>query len=267
MTTSAPTISKRSPKSLEQIARKRGPISRFCSEVMGLVRSDARLYWWLKLRGKNFADYYAQRMDRIAAENPEGATGQPETKQFQLDYLISRGMSPDHALLDYGCGAGSAAVKFVGYLDDSNYVGADISQECLQVASRRMEEHDLAGKRPEFVHLPSGQLQALSGRTFDFVWAQSVLTHMPPDSVKDLVSGLLDVMHPDTKLLMTYAYTEGEPIHYRYKDWYFNDQFFLSLQDELPIDVEILEDWHHPASEIDRLVCVSKQAASASKAA
>ena len=242
----------------ERIARNRGPLRRFLSELAGLRRADARLYWLCRLTGRSFTEYYAARMDRIAARSPDTATGRPDEKRFQLEYLRSQGMSPDSSLLDYGCGAGSAAVNFVSYLQSQRYTGADISQSCLDVAQQRIVEHQLTEKQPEFVHLDGGSVESLSGRTFDFIWAQSVMTHMPPENIGQLLQALIPLMHANSRFYATFAYTEGSPVHHRYKDWYYNPSFFHEVSNGLPLNCSMMADWTHPHSPIDRMVCFQR---------
>ena len=59
------------------------------------------------------------------------------------------------------------------------YVGADVSRECLKLASERVEHFGLGDKAPSFLHLPGGSLEPIRNKKFDVIWAQSVLTHLP----------------------------------------------------------------------------------------
>lgn len=251
----------------ERKARTRGPARRFLNELTGLRHSDSRLYWLCRLTGRSFADYYAARMDRIAQSSPETATGRPEEKRFQLDYLVTQGLTPGSTLLDFGCGTGSAAVSFVGYLNGGNYVGADISASCLDVARGRMQNHQLQDRRPEFVHLAGGSLGCLGQRQFDFIWAQSVLTHMPPEDIGMLLRRLVSLMNPGSQFYATFAYTDGQPLQYRYKDWYYNQRFFEEVVQDLPLECSFMLDWQHPSSPIDRMVCFQRSSEPAAAAA
>ncbi len=243
----------------EQLARKRRGIRGFLTELFGLRHSDARLYWFCRLTGRNYADYYAARMDRRARRSGELATGHPGEKRWQLDYLIRHGLTPESSLLDFGCGAGSAAVHFAGHLNAEKYVGADISQKCLMIAEERMREHNLQDRRPLLVHLPGGAVDPLQGRSFDFLWAQSVLTHMPPEDISKLITKILPLMHKDSKFFATFAPTKGGPRHYQYKDWFYDPKFFQELSGQHPVDCQLMDDWKHPRSAVLRMVCIRRR--------
>lgn len=239
----------------ERTVRSRGAISNLTNELINLRHSSCRRYWIYRATGRNFADFYSAGMDRVANQNPENATGRPEQKRFQLDYLVSQGLEPKHSLLDFGCGAGSAAVHFVGHLNPERYVGADISAQCLEVARQRMHEHELDEKRATFVHLDAGSTEPLVGRKFDFIWAQSVLTHMPPDDIVRMLERLFPLMHGESKFFATFAFTDGDPLHHKHVDWYYNPSYFEDAVSKLPLKCSFPRDWIHPASDIDRMVC------------
>lgn len=240
----------------EQQVRRNGPVRRFLNGLLWLTKSDSRLYWFYRLTGRSFSDYYAARMDAIAATTPESATGRPEEKRFQTEYLMSQGMERGNRLLDFGCGTGSAAVGLVDYLNPGCYVGADISERCVEVARQRMIDEQLADKKPHFLHLSDEE--TLNGQ-FDFIWAQSVLTHVPPDDMPGLLERVIPLLKSNGRFYATFAYTDGEPVHYKYKDWFYPPTFFDELCRNLPLTCEIMDDWVHPTAPIDRMVCFSPQ--------
>ncbi|MEM9366185.1 MAG: class I SAM-dependent methyltransferase [Planctomycetota bacterium] len=238
----------------ERQVRGDGSIRRFFRELSWLTKSDSRLYWLYRLTGRSFTDYYAARMDRIAKEAPQSATGRPQQKRFQMEYLIDQGMQPDSHLLDFGCGTGSAAVSLVDYLDSDRYLGADISEHCVELARQRMVDEQLFHKNARFVHLDDQADRVIEG-TFDFIWAQSVLTHVPPVEMAGLLRSLAPLLRESGRFYATFAFTDGKPVHYRYKDWFYHPSFFDEVCEGLPIDCRIMTDWRHPNAPIDRMVC------------
>ena len=116
------------------------------------------LWSWYRLRGKSYSEYYARRMDRIVRRNP--AWGLNLNREFQLDYLKAKGFLPHHRLLDYGCGALSAGIHFIGYLDADRYVGVDISRAVLEEGLRRVASAGLEAKGPRVHHIDQGNMDA-----------------------------------------------------------------------------------------------------------
>ena len=204
------------------------------------------LWWYAKhrVKGTSYAEYYADRMNRIVTRNPDW--GLNLNKRFQLDYLQAHGLTPGSTLLDYGCGALAAGIRFIGYLEPGRYVGLDISAEVLREGERRLERATLADRRPA-LHLLDGPLEAVLGeRRFDFLWAQSVLTHMPPEDILALLRDIRRHMHDGSQLFTTFAHTTGKPGQKQFKDWYYNREFFIDAAATHGFHVEFMSDWNHP---------------------
>jgi cyclopropane fatty-acyl-phospholipid synthase-like methyltransferase len=183
-------------------------------------------------------------MDRIVRRNPDW--GLNSNKRFQLDYLATHGLKPDSTLLDYGCGALAAGIHFIEYLAPAKYVGVDISTEVLAEGRRRLERMNLSKKRPELHRIESGSLAALKERRFDVIWAQSVLTHMPPGDIQNLLQAIRPHLHEGSRFFATFAATDGEPHQKLFKDWYYNIEFFRRQADASGLHVQVMEDWVHP---------------------
>ena len=155
-------------------------------------------------------------------------------------------MTPASTLLDYGCGALAAGIQFVGFLDAGNYTGLDISAEVLCEGERRLERAGLAARRAGLYLLDSNLAALLGERQFDFLWAQSVLTHMPPDDIRTLLRDIRPHMHGGSQLFTTFANTQGKPRQKQFKDWYYNREFFIETAAAYGFDVEFMTDWNHP---------------------
>lgn len=141
-----------------------------------------------------FIEAYAKHTDmRIAKDGPELAIGAKRDGQqdwdkhgkMQLQFLIDRGMHRLCRLLDIGCGTGRLAEQAIPMLPMRGYLGIDISESAIKCASER----EWRGKEPEFIR-GDGTLTAAKGRKFDFIFAHSVLTHLPPDCVHGLFKDL-----------------------------------------------------------------------------
>ena len=161
---------------------------------------DLYLLAHIRNRGGSYTDFYAAKMDRKAQRVGSTVNGRPEDKTFHLKFLQAHGLHADTAFLDYGCGAAAAGINIIRYLDPNRYTGADISLACLDLARVQVREYGLEARQPRFVHVAGGTLEALAGTTYDMVWAQSVLTHMPPDAIKSLLWHLSTLLSPNTQI-------------------------------------------------------------------
>ncbi|URK16783.1 class I SAM-dependent methyltransferase [Thalassospira sp. GO-4] len=199
--------------------------------------------------GERYSEYYERRMD-VYAETVPGTFHDVE-RTFQLDYLKRKGLMPNNSLFDYGCGPLGAGIHFIEYLENNNYVGADISSKFLKLGMKKLDELRLSSKNVELHHCSAGDLSALPDRKFDYIWAQSVLTHMPAEDVEYLYSQISRFMHSETVFFasinfLTDEYEERDVIRENIKNWIFSKSYFENLGKKLGFDMEILEDFHHP---------------------
>ena len=221
--------------------------------VLGGARGyleDALMYASCRLSGEPYSSYYGKRMDRIVRRNPQW--GLNLNKRFQLDYLVKQGLSSNSCLLDYGCGAAAAGIHFIGYLDAEQYVGVDVSGAAIHEAQRRIANLGLDRKRPRFLLLTDMDLQPVATIKFDFIWAQSVLTHMPPEDVRALFRSMATFMTEDGIFFANFARGEGEPRQRRLKDWYFAPSFLKREAEAAGMAATIMGDWNHPNDESGR---------------
>lgn len=125
---------------------------------------------------------YASRM---AARH--GMVGPPDLwemkRRFQIGFLKSAGLRPDHRLLDLGCGTLRGGIPLIEYLAVGHYTGVDVRPSVLQEGRRELEEAGLVGRAPQLVCCEDLR-DFDAGRRFDVIWAFAVLIHMS-DSVLD----------------------------------------------------------------------------------
>lgn len=208
-----------------------------------LVAEGAR-YWANRLSGDSYENYQEMRYDRLWRADPRHFSHPDRT--FQLDYCRARGLIAAHRLLDFGCGPLAAGKHFVSFLDAGNYVGADISAVALAHACDAVRAEGLDAKAPAFIHLPaSGALGAMAGLGVDMIWAQSVLTHMSPAQVSDLLRVLPRVLRPGGSLLAT-VYLGDRTRQKSFKDWGYRFDDLDVLARRSAVRCELLDDFTHP---------------------
>jgi hypothetical protein len=102
-------------------------------------------------------------------------------------------------------------------------------------------------KRPNLVHLPGGDLSPLRGTTFDFIWAQSVLTHMPCDNVSELLREIPPLLNENGGVfLATFFLSRVEDHQEGAKNFYYTADFFDTACYALGLRHSILRDYNHP---------------------
>jgi cyclopropane fatty-acyl-phospholipid synthase-like methyltransferase len=171
--------------------------------------------WWTYLqvkllkyryRGRPYSEYYAAVMRVRTAYDPQFAVGGrwEEIGSLQFTFLKARGLEPHHKMLDFGCGSLRGGLHFIRYLDPGGYLGVDISAEALAAGKQYLEEAGLTEKQPTLELSGGLDLAGLEGRQFDYILAQSVLTHMPLEDIETLFQHIPKIMHPQTVFYATY---------------------------------------------------------------
>jgi SAM-dependent methyltransferase len=123
--------------------------------------------------------------------------------KLQLDYLVERGLKPEHYLLDVGCGPLRAGIHFIEYLETGHYAGIDHNAEMLEITREvELPKHNLVQKQP---HLLANHLFEFEkfGMTFDYAIAQSVFTHMPLNNIMRCLVQMSRVLKPGGRFYAT----------------------------------------------------------------
>lgn len=183
---------------------------------------DLCKYLSYRLGRRSYSDYYAALMRRKA----KGALARTANSRWseggrrQFEFIRSHGLSPQHSLLDFGCGSLRAGLHFVEFLEPGNYWGVDISIGVLAVGQRLLGERGLDWKQPTLRVISDLSFDWTEGRTFDFVIAQKVLNHMPAEDVEVFLRNARKVMTGESVLIVWFvdgAVTDprGARFHYR----------------------------------------------------
>lgn len=123
-----------------------------------------------------------------------------QNSQAQMDFLISKGLEPQHALLDVGCGPLSGGLAFIEYLQEGNYAGIDVLPESIAEGRTQIEKANLSHKVPLVVVSESFGKDELGERQFDFMWAYRVQQHLEEEQLHAFLQQMTSRMKPGTKL-------------------------------------------------------------------
>ncbi|OGG48245.1 hypothetical protein A2678_01520 [Candidatus Kaiserbacteria bacterium RIFCSPHIGHO2_01_FULL_53_31] len=144
-------------------------------------------------------------MKRRTKLNPRDAVGGrwEMGSKGQIELLQRYGLMPQHTVLDVGCGSLRGGLNIIKYLETGNYTGVDISEEILEAGREFLRGASLEGKRPNLFYTDNIEFKEVQGKTFDYLLAISVLTHMPPEDIETLFANLHKVMGDRSVFLAT----------------------------------------------------------------
>lgn len=175
--------------------------------------------------------------EEIAAGKHRGHVGGAwdQIGKLQFDFLVARGLQPQHRFLDVGCGAMRGGIHFASFVDPGNYYGIDVNDRLLEAALRvEIPAAGLADRVPAANLRETARFEADFGVTFDYAIAVSVFTHLPLNYIRLCLYEVAKVMSPGGRFYATLftvpddlpydapqrqvhvtTHPERDPFHYR----------------------------------------------------
>ncbi len=208
------------------------------------VCSDRLLLF--RFRNKPYIEYYRAVMSRRTAKDPKAATGAvgESVGERQLDRLVMYGLKSEHKLFDMGCGRLRGGLYLIDYLETGNYVGNDISEEILEKARLFLSEKRLEHKKPRFYKTNDVEFNEVKGETFDYIHAQSVLSHMPPDDIESLFGNVSKIMHSNSQFFASFFLTEKNNIYSsnQKRNFHYPIYWMREMSTKYGLSLEIVKD-------------------------
>ncbi len=197
--------------------------------------------------------------------------------RHQFDFLVSEGLTPEHYMLDVGCGMLRGGWHFINYLQPGHYFGIDRNARALAAGEKKLEREGIADRRPTLV-VRSDFTVADLNQSFDFALAQSVFTHLSFNSIVRCLARVGPVLRPGGRFYATFFASPGprlrvEPLtimaDYRidvYLDrdpYYYDPALFAWLCEGSDLVCEHRGEWGHPRSQ--QMLIFTKRAAPVSE--
>lgn len=209
---------------------------------------------------KQFLDAYSEHTNRRVALNPKTAIGGDweGIGALQYAFLKTMGLVPGNSMLDIGCGTLRGGRHFIRFLDANKYSGIDISPKCVEAAKNLLSDENLESKNPQLV-VNSSKIMGFAefeGKTFDFILAHSVFTHLPAETIAQLVGNVGKVMTESS--LFFFTFYEGKTAKKTgRKGFSYPRDFFRELAEENGFDIQDLsEEYPHPRRQ--KMACIAR---------
>lgn len=149
-------------------------------------------------------DPHGQRGVRLRGHREYVGGHWEQIGQLQFDFLLARGLRPEHYLLDIACGALRLGVKAIPYLEPGHYLGIEKERSLLRAGLQQELPVDVREeKRPRLLHDGNFRFWRLR-QTVDVAIAQSLFTHLPPRLIGRCLGRLRPWLQPDGVFYATF---------------------------------------------------------------
>ena len=180
-----------------------------------------------------------------------------EIGKLQFDFLVERGLRPDHYLLDIGCGSLRGGVHFIRYLGTGRYFGVEKEESLLEAGrSVELKRYTLEQKEPQLFKADDFDLSALPPEVeFDFMLAQSVFTHLTPELIELCVKRVTPRLREKGVFYATFDESPNEKSYSRGPHKWRRDELrschypfslFKDIAGRVGATVESIGEWGHP---------------------
>jgi cyclopropane fatty-acyl-phospholipid synthase-like methyltransferase len=189
-----------------------------------------------------------------------------EIGSLQFEFLKKQGLSPNHRLMDIGCGCLRGGVHFVPYLEKCRYYGVDINASLIEAGKKELLRNPAnLDKQPDLRVTDQFDL-AQFGVQFDYALAISVFTHLNANHIGRCLIEIKKVLGPQGRFFATFflaptslhaqpilhhpgdivTYPDRDPFHYSFAEMETLAQFAA-------LSVRQIGNWGHPRDQ--RMLC------------
>jgi SAM-dependent methyltransferase len=193
--------------------------------------------------------------------------------KLQFDFLVAEGLTPEHYLLDIGCGSLRGGLHFIDYLAPGHYAGIEQNAEVLAAGTTELENAGVTDKDPQLA-VRNDFAATGFGQSFDFALAQSVFTHLTFNSIVRCLAEVDRVLKPGGRFYATFFASPGPRLHIEEMirtgfpnahvdrdPYYYDPDLFSWICEGSQLTCEYRGKWEHPGD--SRMLVFTRQPARA----
>lgn len=174
------------------------------------IRNQIRMEWH-RWRADSWEEYYIRMTKQ--SEDPEKWVGPADSfedmQKWQTDLMLDLGLKSNQTIIDLGCGILRGGIPLIEYLDIDNYYGMDITLKALLEGHRRIHKNGLEMKKPTLIHNSDLRFRELQGIKANWLLAQSVWTHLPPENLEQCLNNMGRALSPNATIVATIHETKS----------------------------------------------------------
>lgn len=204
----------------------------------------------LRAGADDHISYYREIMrSDVLEKSPYDAVGSRSHEHWlrnglrQFTYLRDHGLSPEHHVLEIGCGNLRAGWRIIDLLDTGHYFGIDISPDILLAATDTIVQYGLERKLPHLSLVADLTFAGLPDGHFDIVHAHSVFSHTPLDVIEECFLHVGRVLRPSGFFDLTFDRTERADHQVLREDFYYRTETLTDLAAAHGLAARFMDDW------------------------
>lgn len=171
-----------------------------------------------------FADFYAADAEAKICKGKshatlgvrswaDGKTGPVEWNQSTFSQrgqdnwkqIVDLGLEPQMRCVDYGCGSLRLGQHAIRYLYPGNYWGVDVSEAFYSEGLKLLPPYLVAEKSPKLGVITDQLLTKIRAWKPDFIFANAVLQHVPPEELGLFFGRLAIIMRPASRAYIIFV--------------------------------------------------------------
>jgi SAM-dependent methyltransferase len=117
-------------------------------------------------------------------------------RDFQIDFLRERGLSPNHYLLDIGCGTLRGGIPLIEFLEPGHYYGVESREDVIDEGRQELKKERLETRTPVLIAAEDIAKVEIE-QDFEYVWAFSVLIHMTDEILSSCLGFVAGRLRPE----------------------------------------------------------------------
>lgn len=166
-------------------------------------------YQYLRLRKRNpeSIEFYKSLQDTKIREG-EAYPRDRGIGKAQIEFLRRVGLHPNDDLLDIGCGDLRGGRYMIGYQNNGSYTGMDISEEAIATAREHVYSWNVDRSRISLSVNNDLQFNEFDAGSFDWVFANSVLTHLPEPAIRECFTNLGRILRDEGIATLSYQHSD-----------------------------------------------------------
>jgi len=152
------------------------------------------------------AEIFGPRWSGKAARGPLARPARGLTEL--LDILLEHGLTPDHTVVDYGCGSFRLGLPLIEYLEPGRYLGLGVREELHTFGMASVSRKLAAKKRPRVRMIDAPGLAEAKAALPDFIVSWHVCSKVPPERLSDYFGKMISLMGHSTLVLVHFHETD-----------------------------------------------------------